>query len=72
MLIIYLGMVLRASKRYEEAEIMLSHAIKIDPTNALARYKKAVVLINLGKLQVCLIHFFIHLFFSGHSFYSQH
>jgi hypothetical protein len=46
------GMVLRVCRRYEEAEIMLSHALKIDPCNALARYKKAVVLVNLGKLEV--------------------
>lgn len=45
-------MVLRASKRYEEAEIMLKQAIHIDPSNALAKYKKAAVLVNLGKLEV--------------------
>ena len=53
----YIGMVLRASKRYEEAEIMLKQAIHIDPSNALAKYKKAAVLVNLGKLEVPLISF---------------
>lgn len=55
----YLGMVLRVSRRYEEAEIMLGHALKIDPNNALARYKKAVVLVNLGKLQPALSELFL-------------
>lgn len=46
--------VLHASKKHEEALEMLNAAVCIDEKNPLAKFRRASVLIVVGRLQVAL------------------
>ncbi len=48
----YLGMVLHANKRPSDALTVLEKAIKLDPKNNLAKFKRASVLSSLEKYEV--------------------
>jgi len=50
----YVGMVLNEQKKSRDALGMLTHAIKIDPKNTLAQFKKASVLVSLGDYDAAL------------------
>ena len=52
MLYCYLGMVLHANKNPAAALEMLETALKIDPSQTLAKFKRAIVLASLERYEV--------------------
>lgn len=52
-LFVYLAMALQGEGRLQEALEVLQSALNLSPRNPLAKYKRATVLLALGRWEVC-------------------